>query len=228
LELAQQADTVIGIDISHTALDFANRVKEYLQCTQVFFQQSDAEQLAFADNSFDLVICSEVLEHVLNPRQALAEIRRVVKPGGTVIVTTPCAVSLSDLTMKALRLLFPHLESEQDVQFDKKTYLALQRKRQTSPEKASQSQEMLPEAVFLRVHERFHYRTLVNMFREAGFSVQRATGTILAFPPHYQAFYRLCPGWLLSGIRILENVFNNIGVFQRFGSVTTCFQLLRS
>ena len=41
------------------------------------------------DNSFHLVICTEVLEHVANPFAAVAEINRMLKPGGQAYVTTP-------------------------------------------------------------------------------------------------------------------------------------------
>jgi SAM-dependent methyltransferase len=43
-------------------------------------------------DSFDLVICTEVLEHVENPRQAVEEIRRILKPNGTLLATTPFIV----------------------------------------------------------------------------------------------------------------------------------------
>ena len=41
-----------------------------------------AEALPWEDSSFDVVVCVDVLEHVKNPRQAIAEIARVLKPGG--------------------------------------------------------------------------------------------------------------------------------------------------
>ena len=44
---------------------------------------------ALADQSFDLVICTEVLEHVANPFQAVAEIFRVLKPGGQAFFSAP-------------------------------------------------------------------------------------------------------------------------------------------
>ena len=49
------------------------------------FQKADATALPFADNSFDAVIISNALHIIPNPEQALAEIRRVLCPGGVLI-----------------------------------------------------------------------------------------------------------------------------------------------
>jgi SAM-dependent methyltransferase len=49
-----------------------------------------ALDLTFPDNSFDTVVSTEVLEHVPDPQRAFREMYRVVKPGGYVIVSTPC------------------------------------------------------------------------------------------------------------------------------------------
>src|SRR5207253_2879063 len=51
--------------------------------------RGDALALPFADATFDRVIVSEVLEHVTEDAAAIAELRRVLKPGGTVAVTVP-------------------------------------------------------------------------------------------------------------------------------------------
>lgn len=40
-------------------------------------------------NRFDLVVCTEVLEHVLNPFAAVAEINRILKPGGILLASSP-------------------------------------------------------------------------------------------------------------------------------------------
>ncbi len=51
--------------------------------------QGDALNLPFADNTFDRIICSEVMEHITSDAAALAELQRVLKPGGRVAVTVP-------------------------------------------------------------------------------------------------------------------------------------------
>lgn len=56
----------------------------YLQC-------ADALQLPFADHTFDKIICSEVLEHLPNYRDALKEIKRLLKPNGQLAISVPRA-----------------------------------------------------------------------------------------------------------------------------------------
>jgi ubiquinone/menaquinone biosynthesis C-methylase UbiE len=214
-DLAQTAGRVVGIDISEVVLDFARRVQAHLQCENVGLQHGDAEQLPFPDREFDLIVCSEVLEHLLDPAGALREMRRVLKDTGTVILTTPCAASLSDGTMRLLRLVSPRIEAEKNVQFDKKTYLAMRRDSTNAPEAAT----------FMRVHERFDYAALLGMVRRAGFEIAASNGAVFAFPPHYQVFYRACPAWLLPAIHGLERALNRLRVLPRFGAVTTCFRL---
>ncbi len=46
--------------------------------------------LPFGKNCFDIVICTEVIEHTPNPLNAIKELSTVVKPGGTIIITIPC------------------------------------------------------------------------------------------------------------------------------------------
>ncbi|HVE77498.1 MAG TPA: class I SAM-dependent methyltransferase [Gemmatimonadaceae bacterium] len=48
----------------------------------------------FADGAFDLIWCSEVIEHLPNPACAIAELRRVTRPGGDLIFTTPNSYAL--------------------------------------------------------------------------------------------------------------------------------------
>jgi ubiquinone/menaquinone biosynthesis C-methylase UbiE len=70
-------------------LDFASvrdRAREVLHQKWAVF---DASQLPFADGQFDAVFAGEVIEHVPNATATLREWWRVLKPGGTAIITTP-------------------------------------------------------------------------------------------------------------------------------------------
>jgi len=57
--------------------------------TKVGVVQGDALNLPFPDGTFDRVICSEVLEHIPNDQGAMAELTRVLRPGGTMAITIP-------------------------------------------------------------------------------------------------------------------------------------------
>ena len=46
-------------------------------------------EIPFKDNSFDIIVSSEVIEHVPDPYKAIQELFRVLKPGGTLVLTTP-------------------------------------------------------------------------------------------------------------------------------------------
>lgn len=52
------------------------------------------DNLPYADDSFDLVTCTEVVEHLENYRRALRDMHRVLKGGGTLVVTTPNILNL--------------------------------------------------------------------------------------------------------------------------------------
>lgn len=57
---------------------------------------ADAHALPFPDAAFNLVLCTEVLEHLLRPSVAIAEMRRVLKKDGTLILTTRFVYPLHD------------------------------------------------------------------------------------------------------------------------------------
>ena len=50
---------------------------------------ADSYRLPFPDNTFDCIIASEIIEHVLYPDKFVASLFRTLKPGGTLIITTP-------------------------------------------------------------------------------------------------------------------------------------------
>ncbi len=62
---------------------------ELLQLPNVKFQQAVVPPLPFADGSFDCVISFQVIEHIEDDAEFVREIRRVLRPGGRFIVTTP-------------------------------------------------------------------------------------------------------------------------------------------
>ncbi len=85
--LAAYCEQLIGCDINEDDLACARAVNADLP--NVVYEKNDALQLSYADEHFDLVVCCEVIEHVGKPRQLLAEVYRILKPGGWLILTFP-------------------------------------------------------------------------------------------------------------------------------------------
>lgn len=73
-------------DVSTVYLDLA---RERLASLEVRFLHGELERLRLPPRSFDRVICSEVIEHVVDPDGLLREIARVLKPDGWAVITVP-------------------------------------------------------------------------------------------------------------------------------------------
>ena len=80
--LAQRGAIVSGIDQSRNCIAKAQEhaLSNHLA---IAYEQGYAEALPYGDHTFDVVVCVDVLEHVANLNQTIAEIYRVLKPGGT-------------------------------------------------------------------------------------------------------------------------------------------------
>jgi SAM-dependent methyltransferase len=81
-----QSAKVQGCDISDVGLQIAKS-----NYPGISFTSMQNESVQFHDDSFDLVLSIEVLEHVQDAPKAVREIVRVLKPSGMAIITTPCA-----------------------------------------------------------------------------------------------------------------------------------------
>jgi ubiquinone/menaquinone biosynthesis C-methylase UbiE len=72
-------------DLSHGMLDVCRLNAEALGCP-IRTRTGDAERLPYEDGAFDLVVGHAFLHHVPEPREALAEMRRVLRPGGAIFI----------------------------------------------------------------------------------------------------------------------------------------------
>jgi SAM-dependent methyltransferase len=96
----------------------ADRVRRYvavdLRLTPLVDVRARAEQLPLGDNQFDLVICTQVLEYIAEPSLVIGEIRRVLKPGGTFLLSVPsaCPMDAEDECWRFLPQGLRHLLSD--------------------------------------------------------------------------------------------------------------------
>jgi ubiquinone/menaquinone biosynthesis C-methylase UbiE len=77
---------VVGIDLSEEVVGLAREQHPTSSGANLSFQVGDVYALEFADETFDVVYAHQVLQHLGRPVDALAEMRRVLKPGGLVAV----------------------------------------------------------------------------------------------------------------------------------------------
>ena len=93
--LAREGHRVVGIDREHEAIRAARERLDQEEAQvreRVEFRVGEGRAVGFADGSFDAVLLGEVLEHQLDPGKLLDEARRVLRPGGRIVITTPYGI----------------------------------------------------------------------------------------------------------------------------------------
>jgi ubiquinone biosynthesis O-methyltransferase len=80
---AERGAKVTSMDLGEKLLE---EVKKKCESTRVV---GSIMEMPFEDNSFDYVVSSEVIEHIPDANAAIKELYRVLKPGGTLVLTTP-------------------------------------------------------------------------------------------------------------------------------------------
>jgi 2-polyprenyl-3-methyl-5-hydroxy-6-metoxy-1,4-benzoquinol methylase len=104
--LARKAKRVVAIDVDRVALAVARR---RVKSSRVTFLHYDGRRLPFADASFDAVSMLDVLEHVQDRAGQVAEIVRVLRPGGVWTVTVPYRGALGWLSPENMAADYPRL-----------------------------------------------------------------------------------------------------------------------
>ncbi|MFC6974517.1 class I SAM-dependent methyltransferase [Halomicroarcula sp. GCM10025709] len=77
--------SVVGVDIKEDLHERTDSTKSV---------RGDAERLPFTNRSFDTVVFAEVVEHLVDPVPVLRELRRILVPGGRLVLTTPNPMGL--------------------------------------------------------------------------------------------------------------------------------------
>jgi len=77
---------VVGVDLSGRMIGLARRRAMQEHCTNISFVRADAEQLGLPDNHFNVAVCALGLMYMPAPERAVLEMRRVLRPGGRIIV----------------------------------------------------------------------------------------------------------------------------------------------
>jgi 2-polyprenyl-3-methyl-5-hydroxy-6-metoxy-1,4-benzoquinol methylase len=93
---------IAGADIAERMLETARRTAAEAG-VEAELVRANVEALPFADATFDLVLCTQVLEHLLDPQAGLRELARVTTPGGALLVSTDNGGALVSRALNAPR-----------------------------------------------------------------------------------------------------------------------------
>lgn len=115
----------VGIDISEKELD---KARKKFEGEQVEFIEMDAENMVFDDHSFDTVSASFSLHHLRNIKQVLAEVKRVLKPGGHLILQEMISDGNQTESQKT-DILIHHWDAEVDSLLNVPHFKTLKRER---------------------------------------------------------------------------------------------------
>jgi ubiquinone/menaquinone biosynthesis C-methylase UbiE len=107
LKIAQDLpeSKVTIIDIVDSSLAFIKKLSEKINLLNISVSKDDILNLSFADNSFDIVISDAVIQHVADDKLAVAEMVRVLKHGGALIISVVNFWSFHTLYKKYLKLV---------------------------------------------------------------------------------------------------------------------------
>jgi 2-polyprenyl-3-methyl-5-hydroxy-6-metoxy-1,4-benzoquinol methylase len=151
---------VTGIDLNTPLVAEAARV-----CRQGTFCSAEANRLPFASGKFDAVVMLEVIEHVGDETPVLAEIRRVLKPGGLLFLSTPHAGTFAFLDTFNFKMEFMR-------KYPRLTALISRFQRYRGPQLTDNMEE----------HKHYSLERLQSLF-EPGFKIDYVhRGGLLIFP----------------------------------------------
>ena len=101
--LASFGYDVLGVDLCQDSINEANRRKTNHQLSNIDFQHKDANELKGNQKKYDVVICSEILEHLNSPLELLELSSSLLTTEGILIITTPNGFGISELLKRIFK-----------------------------------------------------------------------------------------------------------------------------
>ncbi|MBU0661996.1 MAG: methyltransferase domain-containing protein [Candidatus Diapherotrites archaeon] len=146
----------------------------------------NSARFPYKDNSFDFVLCSEVIEHVVNTEKLLGEIHRVLKPGKSAIITAPNIACWYNRFL-LLTGFMPHwIESGNENSYN------------------------MPWGIVSGHVRAFTRGALTEMVRDAGFEVEKVRGTRLSLRGQHESGFQRA---VIPFFTIVDSAFTKIPQF---------------
>ncbi len=188
--LACLGHQVLGVDVHQESIEQA--VRRY-QSPTLSFRVADIDALVKDGARFDLVVCSEVLEHLYHPGKFLDTLTQVLEPGGGVIITTPNGYGsfewLSSLhTMLARAGIHGLL---------RRVAHACSRSHEAVTTHGAEAEPVVPTTGFLNMDSThvqfFRVGELERIFSDSGFRIVERRARTLLCGPYADVLFRLAP-----------------------------------
>ncbi len=193
--LAQAENEVLGIDVHAPSILEARR--KYA-LPNLSFRVGDLQDLSEKDLGFEVIVCSEVLEHLENPREFMEGLRRLLRPGSALIITTPNGYGSFEMLHRLERML-SRIGVHQAVRWGFWQCRKLIRRVQGRPLPATPLAKMPgdQDPGFLNqdsVHVQFfRLGALERLFSDSGFRVVARRARTLLCGPYVDVAFRLFP-----------------------------------
>ncbi|MFO7693547.1 MAG: class I SAM-dependent methyltransferase [Vicinamibacterales bacterium] len=107
LSFAEEARQVVGIDLAPRFAGAGHTLAAERGLDNLYFTRADGQALPFPDASFDMVLSHAVIEHVADAALYLRELARVLKPGGTMYLSTAPYLSFAGAHLPRLAVPVP-------------------------------------------------------------------------------------------------------------------------
>ena len=183
--LALTGHDVLGVDIHELSIVEGRR---RYALPNLAFRSGTVDDLLAEGLTFDAAICSEVLEHLHDPRDFLVKLRRLVRAGGAAIITTPNGYGSFEM-LRRLEAILNRVGVHQALRRFVAAGRALGRRVRGS--------EASPCSGFLDYHsvhvQFFRLKRLESLFRQSGFQVVERRARTLLCGPYIDVAFRLVP-----------------------------------
>ena len=190
--LACRGHRVLGVDFHEASIEEASR---RYRLPNLSFQTSEMDELVEQKRHFDLVVCSEVLEHVHEPLQFLNTIGLVLRPGGSLIITTPNGYGSFEW-LTSLQQALDRAGVHGLVRRVAHLCLGKNAAEGTMPGVA-RGEPVVPSAGFLNMDSThvqfFRVSQLETMFAQSGFMILERRARTLFCGPYADLLFRLAP-----------------------------------
>jgi len=206
IELSPLFKECYGMDISQNELNLASKTVKEKGINNIKFKKGVAEKIPFEDNTFDLIIFSEVIEHLPNVNPAMQEIKRVFKKEGYIMITTPNRYRVNEL----FKNIVP-----------RKLYYKLKKRFSTD------SKDVIIKEEELNIKEHFHEYSvseLKKLLKANNFEIINFKGGKLTIFPLF--LFDKFP-FLINIVRLIDNVITFIpgSIYLKFNFIVLAKKL---